>query len=123
MKYSRKQITEAIKYWTAQLKKMDETKEYDLTQRQGSIGQVLMAHRDEVLNMPSSADAKEYLQQLFADEKINTPKSREILMKLDQMTTQILNPRRNFEQTAVYLNDVIMKAQGLGMTRRGRGRW
>lgn len=123
MKYSRKQITEAIKYWTAQLKKMDETKEYDLTQRQGSIGQVLMAHRDEVLNMPSSADAKEYLQQLFADEKINTPKSREILMKLDQMTTQILNPRKNFEQTAVYLNDVIMKAQGLGMTRRGRGRW
>ena len=123
MKYSRKQITEAIKYWTAQLKKMDETKEYDLTQRQGSIGQVLMAHRDEVLNMPSSADAKEYLQQLFADEKINTPKSREILMKLDQMTTQILNPRKNFEQTAVYLNDVIMKAQGLGMTRRGQGRW
>lgn len=123
MKYSRKQITEAIKYWTAQLKKMDETKEYDLTQKQGSIGQVLMAHRDEVLNMPSSADAKEYLQQLFADEKINTPKSREILMKLDQMTTQILNPRKNFEQTAVYLNDVIMKAQGLGMTRRGRGRW
>ena len=123
MKYSRKQITEAIKYWTAQLKKMDETKEYDLTQRQGSIGQVLMAHRDEVLNMPSSADAKEYLQQLFADEKINTPKSREILMKLDQMTTQILNPRKNFEQTAVYLNDVIMKAQGLGMTRRGRVRW
>lgn len=123
MKYSRKQIAEAIKYWTAQLKKMDEAKEYDLTQRQGSIGQVLMAHRDEVLNMPSSADAKEYLQQLFADEKINTPKSREILMKLDQMTNQILNPRKNFEQTAVYLNDVIMKAQGLGMTRRGRGRW
>ena len=123
MKYSRKQIAEAIKYWTAQLKKMDEAKEYDLTQRQGSIGQVLMAHRDEVLNMPSSADAKEYLQQLFMDEKINTPKSREILMKLDQMTTQILNPRNNFEQTAVYLNDVIMKAQGLGMTRRGRGRW
>lgn len=123
MKYSRKQIAEAIKYWTAQLKKMDEAKEYDLTQRQGSIGQVLMAHRDEVLNMPSSADAKEYLQQLFMDEKINTPKSREILMKLDQMTTQILNPRKNFEQTAVYLNDVIMKAQGLGMTRRGRGRW
>lgn len=122
MKYSRKQIAEAIKYWTAQLKKMDEAKEYDLTQRQGSIGQVLMAHRDEVLNMPSSADAKEYLQQLFMDEKINTPKSREILMKLDQMTTQILNPRKNFEQTAVYLNDVIMKAQGLGMTRRGRGR-
>ena len=123
MKYSRKQIAEAIKYWTAQLKKMDEAKEYDLTQKQGSIGQVLMAHRDEVLNMPSSADAKEYLQQLFADEKINTPKSREILMKLDQMTTQILNPRKNFEQTAVYLNDVIMKAQGLGMTRRGQGRW
>ena len=123
MKYSRKQISEAIKYWTAQLKKMDEAKEYDLTQKQGSIGQVLMAHRDEVLNMPSSADAKEYLQQLFADEGINTPKSREILMKLDQMTTQILNPRKNFEQTAVYLNDVIMKAQGLGMTRRGRGRW
>lgn len=123
MKYSRKQITEAIKYWTAQLKKMDEARKFDLTQVEGSIGQVLMAHRDEVLNLPSSADAKEYLQQLFADEAINTPKSREILMKLDLMTHRILNPRKNFEETAVYLNNVILRAQDLGMTPRRRGSW
>ena len=79
----------------------------DLTKKEGTIGSVFMKNRDQLLSVKSSAEAFDLVKRLFDENEINTPKSRQILMKLKSGMSYV--------STVTYLNNIIMKAQGLGI--------
>ena len=78
----------------------------DLTKVQGSIGYVMMENRDALLSVKSAFEAHELLSKLFLENDIDTPKSRQILFKLQL-------PMRP-DSVVIYMNNIIMKAQNLG---------
>ena len=79
----------------------------DLTKRVGSIGHVMKNNRDKILSVKSSEEARDLLSALFEAENINTPRSRTILMNLGR--------GMSYSRTLIYLNDIIMKAEGQGV--------
>lgn len=79
----------------------------DLTKRAGSIGHVMKKNRDRILAVKSSDEAMNLLSALFKAENINTPRSRTIIANLSRG----MSPSR----TLIYLNDIIMKASGMGV--------
>ena len=80
----------------------------NLTKIDGSIGKVLIDNRDDLLNNTvSTAALFEKVNKLFVENKINTPKSREIEFKLKNMAS--------FPSALMYVQNIIFKAAGLGV--------
>lgn len=86
---------------------MNNIRRIDLTKKSGSIGHVMKKYRDRILAVRSSDEARDLMSALFKAENINTPRSRTILMNLERG----MSPSK----TLIYLNDIIMKASGMGV--------
>ena len=86
---------------------MNNNRRIDLTKKPGSIGHVMKKFRDRILAVRSSEEARDLMSALFKAENINTPRSRTIIANLSQG----MSPSR----TLIYLNDIIMKAAGMGV--------
>ena len=54
----------------------------DISNKEGSIGNVFCKHRNELMSCTSSAQLKTLVDKLFVDNAINTPKSRQISFNL-----------------------------------------
>ena len=77
----------------------------DLTKIEGSIGKVFNDNRDYLLNTSkSSEDIKLKVNELFSVNKINTPKSRQILFKLQTMS---------FTQSLLFIQNIIFSAANM----------
>lgn len=79
----------------------------NLCEKAGTIGYVMTQHRDEILAVKSSSEACTLLTKLFEEAKINTPKSRQILFKLQN--------GMSYSSTLLYLNNIIMSASQLAV--------
>ena len=77
----------------------------DLTKIENSIGKVFLDNRDDLLNeSKSSDDIKNKVNKLFVDNNINTPKSRQIMFKLQTMS---------FTQALLYIQNIIFSAANM----------
>ena len=77
----------------------------DLTKVENSIGKVFLDNRDDLLNLSKSVeDIKNKVNKLFTDNKINTPKSRQILFKLQTMS---------FTQALLFIQNIIFSAANM----------
>lgn len=77
----------------------------DLTKIENSIGKVFLDNRDDLLNeSKSSEDIKNKVNKLFVDNNINTPKSRQIMFKLQTMS---------FTQALLYIQNIIFSAANM----------
>ena len=82
-------------------------KRADLTKVDGTIGKVFLSHRDQLLNESTNIeDIRSKVSKLFADNHINTPKSRMIQLKLTQMS---------FSQGLMYIQNIIFKSANLSV--------
>lgn len=72
-----------------------------------TIGKVLNENREQLLFSENVDTLKTMLKTLFDDNKINTPKSREILYKLSIMTSH---------STAIqYVQNIIFSAKNMNV--------
>ena len=78
----------------------------DLTEVQGTIGKVFLDNYDKLMAVRSSSEAHELVSSLFDEAGINTPKSREILFKLQR--------GMRLDDTLIYLSNIYLNAKGLG---------
>ena len=78
----------------------------DLTQIEGTIGKLFLDHYEELMAVRSSNEAHCLVNKLFTTAAINTPKSREILFKLQR--------GMSYTKTLEYLADIYLNAKGLG---------
>ena len=78
----------------------------DLTEVEGTIGKVFLDNYNKLMAVKSSNEAPSLVSNLFADAKINTPKSRQILFKLQRGMSQT--------NTLLYLSNIYLNAKGLG---------
>jgi hypothetical protein len=77
----------------------------DLTKINNCIGKVFLDNRDDLLNKSKSVeDIKNKVNKLFIDNKINTPKSRQILFKLQTIS---------FTQALLYIQNIIFSAANM----------
>lgn len=79
----------------------------DLTKKNGSIGHMLVEHRDEILFSSSVQDMANKVRALLEAEKINTPKSREIMFNLE-------HGKKSLASAQLYVQNIIFKAQKMG---------
>lgn len=80
----------------------------NLTKIDGTIGKVFVDNRDELLNKTADKYALiDKIKILFASHKINTPKSREIIYKLNEMNS--------FASALMYVQNIIFRAAGMGV--------
>lgn len=78
----------------------------DLTEIEGTIGKVFLDNYDKLMLVKSSHEAYELVRMLFTLSGINTPKSRQILIKLQNGMSQT--------NTLFYLSNIYLNAKGLG---------
>ena len=78
----------------------------DLTEVEGTIGKVFSDNYDKLMAVKSSNEAYILVSSLFTASNINTPKSREILVKLSRGMSQT--------NTLLYLSNIYLNAKGLG---------
>lgn len=78
----------------------------DLTGIEGTIGKLFLDNYDKLMAVKSSAQAYGLVKGLFENAAINTPKSRQILFKLQSGMSQT--------NTLMYLTNIYLNAKGLG---------
>ena len=78
----------------------------DLTKIDGTIGKLFLDHYEQLMAVHSSNEAYELVNNLFTTSNINTPKSREILFKLQRGMSHT--------KTLEYLANIYLNAKGLG---------
>lgn len=78
----------------------------DLTQIEGTIGKLFLDHYEQLMAVRSSREAHMLVSGLFTASSINTPKSREILFKLQR--------GMSYPKTLEYLANIYLNAKGLG---------
>lgn len=78
----------------------------DLTKIDGTIGKLFLDHYEQLMAVHSSNEAYELVNNLFTTSNINTPKSREILFKLQRGMCYV--------NTIKYLANIYLNAKGLG---------
>ena len=72
-----------------------------------TIGKVLNDNRERLLFSENVGALKTMLKTLFEDNKINTPKSREILFKLSTMTSHSM--------AIQYVQNIIFSAKNMNV--------
>jgi ribosomal protein S24E len=77
----------------------------DLTKIKNSIGKVLNDNRETILFSKDLDSLRSTVKILFAQHKIATPKSNEIIVKLYAMT--------NFTSALLYVQNIIFSAKNM----------
>lgn len=106
-------ILEAIKELTKAIKESKlQVNEKNLADIKGTIGNTLLQHRDEIFEQPTTEALRDFVKKLFDENGIDTPDSRKYIMKLQNM--------RNLGQAQIFINNIMMKSQNLGMTESAK---
>lgn len=122
-KYTKKQILESIKYWQKQLKKMkdesidadtlDEAFKVSLADKKSATA-ALLKHNDEIYEFaeqkprPSKDELVEFVANIFKEEGLDTPWTRQFLIRMKAYT-------HSFDDALQYLFYSRLKGEGLGM--------
>lgn len=124
-KFSKKVIENTINYWSDKINLNEwsrggvwsrnagskihrddrlEHNRQDLSKRKGSIANILMDHRDEVLFQPDLRSLIKTVEDLFTDNDIHTPYSISML--------NTLRAKRKYEDALLYVHNVMQKGMG-----------
>ena len=119
-KYTKRQIIESIKYWERKLQRMDESLRVSLADKQ-SATKALLDHNDELTAFieqkphPSRDELIQFVADIFKEEGLDTPWTRQFLIKLKMYT-------HGWDDIVQYLWNARLKGIQLGMDQ-GKHPW
>lgn len=79
--------------------------EKDISDKEGSIGKVLKDNRDMLMESKSTEELWSKLDTLLRESCIDTPKSRQILIKLKG---------KRLADALIYIQNVLFASMGMG---------
>ena len=77
----------------------------DISSKDGTIGKVFSDHRDELMECRSIEALRLKVEELFVNGGIDTPKSRQIKLKLGSMS---------LNNGLIYVQNVLFASMGMG---------
>lgn len=119
-KYTKRQIIESIKHWERELQRMDESLRVSLADKH-SAAQALIDHNDELTAFieqkphPTRDELIQFVADIFKEEGLDTPWTRQFLIKLKMYT-------HGWDDIVQYLWNARLKGIKLGMDQ-GKHPW